>query len=179
MLISISGTPGTGKTTIARLLSKKLRASLIDTRFLVKKYNIKTSLDKKRKTRVIDTKKLAAAAKKEAKNKKLVIFEGHLSHLVHADLTVILRTSPAEIKRRLKKKGWSRKKIRENVEAEAIGVISAETKNGIEIDTTKKSPKNVASIIIKLLKNRPVKRKRIDWIKEYTKYLEKIDPKDV
>ena len=99
----------------------------------------------------------------------MLIFEGHLSHFVPADLTIILRTSPVELEKRLKKKGWSEKKIKENIEAEAIGVISSEA-NGIEIDTTKKSPKTVASVIVKLL-NKPTKTKKIDWTKEYADYL--------
>ena len=169
MFITISGTPGTGKTAVAKILAKKLNVRLIDTEYLVKKYKIKTSIDKKRKTKIIDTKKLAKAVRKEAKVTDLLIFEGHLSHFVPADLTIILRTSPVELEKRLKKKGWSEKKIKENIEAEAIGVISSEA-NGIEIDTTKKSPKTVASVIVKLL-NKPTKTKKIDWTKEYADYL--------
>ena len=172
MLVAITGTPGTGKTAVAKELTWMLGSVLMDTSFLVKKYKIKTTFDKKRKTKIIDTKKLAVAARKESRGKELLIFEGHLSHFVHADLTIILRTSPAELERRLKKKKWSRNKIQENVEAEAMGVIPNET-NGIEIDTTGKSPKAVASKIMKILKNGAVKRKKIDWIKEYANYLVK------
>ena len=178
MLIVISGTPGTGKTDVAKLLGKKLRARLLTTNYLVKKYKIKTHPDKKRKTKIIDTKKLAAAAKKEA-NRALAIFEGHLAHFTPADLTIILRTNPKELEERLKKKKWIKKKIKENVEAEAIGVISNETgkkKNVIEIDTTGKTPQNTATLILKLLNKYQLQKRylrKIDWTKEYMKYLNK------
>ena len=58
MLITISGTPGTGKTAVAKILAKQMKARLIDTGYLVKKYKIKTTMDRKRNTKIIDTKKL-------------------------------------------------------------------------------------------------------------------------
>ncbi len=176
MLIAISGTPGTGKTTVGKILAGELNARLINTGYLVKKYKIKTALDKKRNTRIIDTKKLASAAGKESKGRELIIFEGHLSHFVPTYLTIILRTSPAELERRLKKKKWSRDKIQENVEAEAIGIISGEARRGIEIDTTKKTPRKTAVLILKLLNNYPRKQysKKINWTGEYIKYLKKF-----
>ena len=172
MLITISGTPGTGKTAVSKVLGKKLGAKLITTDYLAKKYKIPSTLDSRRKTKIIDTKKLAAAAKKESRSGK-VIFEGHLAHFAPADRVIILRTSPKELAKRLKKKGWTRSKINENVEAEAIGVISREA-NGLEIDTTKAGPEKTAALIERLLDGRSVQKKymkKIDWTKEYVKYL--------
>src|SRR3989338_3213342 len=170
MLITISGTPGTGKTSAAKIVAKKLKAKLIITDYLVKKYKIKSTLDKKRKTRIIDTKKLSAAAKMEKDG--ITILEGHLSNFTGADVSIVLRTSPAELERRLKKKGWNLGKIRENVEAEAIGVISSEARDATEINTTKKRPEQVAAAIIKILKSDSArKRKKMDWTREYKKFL--------
>lgn len=175
MLIAISGTPGTGKTAVAKILSRKLKAKTLTVDFLVKKYNIRASYDKKRKTKIIDEKKLANAAKQEAKKYRVAVFEGHLSHFAAADSTIILRTSPQELERRMKKKKWNKKKIRENVEAESVGIISREA-GGMEIDTTSKTPKNVAQLILKLLNNYPMQRKylkKIDWSENYAKYLKR------
>src|SRR3972149_1324192 len=136
MLITISGTPGTGKTTIAKLVAGKLNAQLIDTDFLLKEYKIKTTQDKKRNTKIIDTDKLSRAAISEAKKHQTTIFEGHLSHYAPADITIVLRTEPKELEKRLKKRAWNKEKIRENIEAEAIDAITVEClrrKNVIEL----------------------------------------------
>src|SRR3989338_2547244 len=108
MLIAISGTPGTGKTKVAAILSKKLGAKVIGTNYLVRKYNMKTSIDVERRTKIVDTKRLSDAARKESSLHDKMIFEGHLSHFVAADATIILRTSPQELEKRLKRKGWNR-----------------------------------------------------------------------
>ena len=173
MFVVISGTPGTGKTVIAKLLAKKLKARLIDTNYLVKKYKIPMKNDRKRKTKIIDQNKLAKAA---AKEKGLVVFEGHMAHFAKSDLTVILRASPKELQKRLKKKKWSKKKIRENVEAEAIDTIVSECKyNCMEMDTTKQTATKIVAIIMKIIKSPSLQAKycpgQVDWSKEYTTYL--------
>ena len=177
MLIVISGTPGTGKTSVAKLLSRKMHAKLITTGYLVKKYKIRSSLDRKRKTKIIDTKKLSDATKNEAGKYKVAIFEGHLAHFTSGDLTVILRTNPKELEKRLRKKRWGQKKIRENVEAEAMGIISNEAGKSLEIDTTGKTPENIATLILKLLNNYSLRKRyagKIDWTKEYVNYLKRF-----
>lgn len=174
MFLVISGTPGTGKTVVGKKLAKMLDARLITTGYLVKKYKIPAALDKKRKTKIIDTRKLAAAARQEAKKYENSVFEGHLAHFASADLTIILRTSPSELEKRLKKKGWNSRKVRENVEAEAMGIISNEVKNAIEVDTTGKAPGRVAITITKLLNNYSLQRRylrKIDWSEKYAAFL--------
>lgn len=172
MLLVISGTPGTGKTAIGKLITKTMGARLITTDYLVKKYKISTTLDKKRKTKIIDTRKLAIAAKSEAKKYENSVFEGHLAHFTPADLTIILRTSPSELEKRLKKRGWSESKIKENIEAEAMGVISNEA-NAIEIDTTKKSPQENVKEILNIIKSKKFGKRKIDWTKAFEIYLKK------
>jgi len=167
-ILCISGTPGTGKTEIAKILVKQTDANLISITEIIKK--ISCRYDTKRKTKIIDIKRLQKEVNKKIKP-GLNIIDGHLSHLLKNNLTVILRTNPVELRKRLQKKKWPEKKINENVEAEILGVISAETK-GIEIDTSKKAPKKVAKEIEKALNNLSYKKKivnekRIDWTQRY------------
>lgn len=177
MLITISGTPGTGKTAVAKLLAKKINAKLITTDFLVNKYKIPATLDRKRKTKIIDTRKLSFAARKESIGK--TIFEGHLSHFTRSDIAIILRTSPQELEKRLKKKKWSAAKIRENIEAEVVGIISSEAVNAkkvFEIDTTGKSAEKTALLLLKILNNHSMQKRyviKIDWSQDYVAYLKK------
>jgi adenylate kinase len=174
MFIAISGTPGTGKTEVARILSRKINARFIDTKFLIKKYKIKTKLDRKRNTKIVDARKLCRFAEREAAKHDVCVFESHMAHFARADLVVILRCEPAALKTRLEKRRWPKAKITENVEAEAIGAISLERK-AVEIDTTKKRPEKTAELIKKLLNNYTLQRRygRIDWTEKYAKYLER------
>ena len=68
--IIITGTPCTGKTTLAIKLSKKLNLYYMDVNAVIKKYGISEGYDKKRKSKIIDTKKLNKALIKEIKNYK-------------------------------------------------------------------------------------------------------------
>ena len=62
-VIAVSGTPGTGKTTIAKKLAKKLNYYYVDVNNLISKYKLSEGYDKKRRTKIVDVKKL---------NKKLI-----------------------------------------------------------------------------------------------------------
>ena len=61
------------------------------------------------------------------KSNETLIFEGHVSHLCDgADKVIVLRVKPEILEKRLMKRNYSGSKIRENLEAEALGVCSAE-----------------------------------------------------
>lgn len=151
MKIAVTGTPGTGKSLLSKKLAKKLGFSYIGLNDVIKKNKLYESYDRKRKTYVVDTKKLRSYFKKIKGN---VIIDSHLSHLFdNMDLVIVLRCSPKTLEKRLKKKKWSNAKIHENIEAEMIGLISWEArqryKNVFDIDTTKGKPVEAMETIIK------------------------------
>lgn len=57
-VIIVSGSVGTGKTTIARKLAKKLNFCYIDVNGVISSYKLSESYDKIRKCKIIDVKKL-------------------------------------------------------------------------------------------------------------------------
>jgi adenylate kinase len=175
MIISISGTPGVGKTSIAKILKKELDANLI----LLNALPVPHAYDKKRRTKIVAISDLQKAAKKKIKKGRLNIIDGHLSHLMVADMTVILRCRPDILEKRMKKKGWKKGKIIENIQTEILDSTTIEAlgtkRKIIEIDTTKKSPKQVAMLIKKVLNSHALQKKylpgRIDWTRKFSHYL--------
>ena len=84
----------------------------------------------------------------------LTIFEGHLSHLCHgADKVIVLRVRPEILEKRLEARDYSKSKIRENLEAEALGVCTAEAfdihgENVSEIDVSDLSVDVIVELLI-------------------------------
>lgn len=144
-LILITGTPGTGKSTLARFLAKKLGWERLDLHHyysqLSARYNPKKrcyEIDYLKFHRFV-TKKL-----KEAKNP--LILDSHISHQLPkkmAALCIVLTCSGLKIlEKRLKKRKYSKQKIRENLDAEIFQVCLNEAKENrhklFVIDASKK-----------------------------------------
>ena len=145
----ITGTPGTGKTTLAKALSKKLNYKYIDVNKIVNKYNISEGYDKKRKTKIVDIKKLnkyllIEINKAKSKKSNGIIIDSHLSHYLpkkYVDLCIVVKCNLKTLKKRLKKKKYSKEKIRENLDSEIFDICLQEAKqrkHKVEIvDTTR------------------------------------------
>lgn len=148
-VIVISGTPGTGKSTLAKKLAQGLGYSRLD---LSKRYKeISVGYDKEKKCYDVDFKKFSSLViKKLRKSEKGLIIDSHIAHLLPkrmVDLCIILTCSDLKrLERRLKKKGYSKKKIRENLDAEIFQVCLSEAKEEghkvLVLDTSKEASKN-------------------------------------
>ena len=146
MAIIVTGTPGTGKTTIARLIAKKLQFQYIDINKVIKEKKLSVFYDKKRKTKVVDEKKLARELIKLIKKNNKVVIDGHLSHFIprkYASVCIVTRCDLKTLKRRLGKRHYGKEKIRENLDAELFEVIlneALERKHNVYvIDTSNKN----------------------------------------
>jgi adenylate kinase len=125
MIVSICGTPGAGKTTaVGRLsgkgwiildLSDRLRSSGLFEED-EKSGELEVDIDLAREY-------LAGSLGKDGSN---IIIDGHLSYLAPWDLCIVMRLHPSIIGNRLKQRGYPSSKIRENVEAEAVGTVLVE-----------------------------------------------------
>ena len=122
--IFITGTPCTGKTTIA----SKLNGRLIKINDLARSHDFILGVDGDKGYQIIDIDKLSEHIYHLIQNSnETLIFEGHVSHLCDgADKVIVLRVRPEILEKRLMKRNYSDSKIRENLEAEALGVCSAE-----------------------------------------------------
>lgn len=128
-LIAISGTPGVGKSTLAKYLAKRLgyyRFDLHDYYDMISK-----GYDLKKHCYNIDLNKFRRFILKAKKEKNLVI-DSHISHLLpkkDVDLCIVITCSNLKkLEKRLQKRGYSKQKIRENLDAEIFQVCLMEAK---------------------------------------------------
>jgi adenylate kinase len=169
----ITGNPGTGKHTSARIVAERLRANIID----VNKVALENGamLAKTSRGADVDTKKLGRLLASIMKKKGSLVIVGHLAPYVvktaGIDIVTVLRRSPARLESTLAERKYSREKINENVSAEIIGVllydaIKAFGKRKVaEFDTTNRTPEETADEIISTLqKKSPKKVGIVDWL---------------
>ncbi len=134
---ALTGTPGTGKTSISKNLNKEI-IHLSDL------YPNSSEGRNQNGEWIIDLDKLNKLTQEKLRDDTII--EGHLSHFIdNIDQIIVLRCDPRELRRRMEMRDYNIEKIEENLEAEAIGLIysqALEINNGIDVfqhDTTKLS----------------------------------------
>ncbi|MDY6965160.1 MAG: adenylate kinase family protein [Halobacteriota archaeon] len=152
MIVAVTGTPGTGKTSATRLLEDLY--PVIHINELVKEKEFYVGVDEMRDCLIADTEKISEyvhGKHKEIEKDRVLIIECHYSHLLCPDITIVLKTDTSVLMGRLEAKGFGKHKMGENIEAEIMGVILVEAveicKDVNIIDTTKKSVEDVARSI--------------------------------
>lgn len=165
MRIALTGTPGTGKTTVAGLVPYRV----IDINSLVKGgMNVGTDPDRGCLEADMDALNVHLSG---LDSDETLILEGHFSHHF-ADWSIVLRLSPAALRPRLEARGYKESKIIENLEAEALDVILVEAVEKCsrvdEIDTTGKSAAEVAKVVTELIQGLlRLPPGQVDWFTDF------------
>ncbi len=180
MIIALTGTPGTGKTTIAQLLGTTYHYKILSQNQIALEHDFILDHDSKRDSKNLDLEALDSYLQKHyQETKEPIILDGHASHLLDSvSKVIILRCNPQELKARLHSRTWSKEKILENIDAEALDLILCQATEQyqeddlFELDTTKHIPHEIADIIHTIIQNNftpapNYKIGRIDWSEDY------------
>ena len=133
LVIIVTGTPGTGKTTVAKRLAKQKKARYLDVNTIIKQHKLDKNYSKKWKSYLVDVDKLnkilIKIIKEQQKKKQSLVIDSHLSHYLPAkyvNLCIVTKCSLKKLQQRLKKRRYAKKKIRENMDAEILDVCLLE-----------------------------------------------------
>ena len=175
LVIAVSGTPGTGKSIFAQVLAKKLNAQIIDLSALIRRKKI-YRLD-------VDGTKIANLPKMRKEfirtihaSRSPIVVEGLLAHLLpkkYLTHVIILRTRPRVLERRLRARKYSKAKICDNIESEALSIILWEAVQAYgmdkvyEIDMTKLRANAAVKLFSDALASKvSLKPGKVDWLEE-------------
>ncbi len=168
MLIAVTGTPGTGKTSACEVLSRR-GYTVIDLEEVARGDGFVTGRDPVRQTDEVDTEALRDGLNVPA---KIAFLRSHFAHRMRVNVAIVLRCRPAVLRQRLEARGWGPEKVQENIEAEAIDVILQEAVANLpfvyEVDTTDMTPPETADAILAILQGKTKGHEpgSVDWSSE-------------
>ena len=116
MHIMITGSPGVGKTSVARALGKKLGCAVLNEKQFALEQKI-GKFDPDENELVIPLQPFAKALDRLFSGEKSVVIEGHLlcELRTKADFAVLIRVDPVVLEARLRARNYSEEKVQDNV----------------------------------------------------------------
>jgi len=176
-IIIVSGTPGTGKTTLSRLLSEALSCKHINTSQLAVQLGLARPDPTGRYTFYLDEEafeKIVELVLEEARKKCVIVDTAYPADFLAVDevnlstpIIVLLRTRPDVLCERLRGRSWPREKVFENCLAEAFGEIAVTLEPYdhmvFEIDTTNVGPQEALNMLFSKIE-RWESGVSIDWL---------------
>merc|ERR1740123_2659882 len=128
--ILITGTPGTGKTTLVTALSEETEINAVDLNLIIKTKKFYEGKDEERDCLIVDEDALMDYVEQtfiDNPNGSVGnVFDSHLCACFDAkwfDLVVVLRCDNTTLFDRLSERKYSKEKVSENVEAEIMQII--------------------------------------------------------
>ena len=171
--LAIAGTPGVGKTSVARIIAEKVGGLQVDLSELVVSEGLYEYFDDQTGSYVIDEARVSRRVREICSGGKPVVVATHYPEVldeVIVDKVAVLRLNPVVLWDRLRSRGWSDKKVAENVMAEVLSVVlsNAISKFGVErvveVDTTGRSIIEVADEVLERVSKGYTQEKFIDWL---------------
>ena len=177
MKIIITGTPGTGKTSVAKRLSEKLGYEYVNLNDILIRSGV-CVYNPELETHEISNIDKAIEIIDDVTSRDNIVIDTLVVSLInpeYIDKVVVLRLDPYILLERLKSRGWRGRKLCENVMAEILDYFLIECVENfgndkiIEIDTTNRDVENIVDEIIQMLNKNCSRVGVVSW-------LSKIDP---
>jgi len=172
--IVVTGTPGSGKTTLSKSLARQIHANYLSLTKSVVDKRLHAGVDQQRRTRVVDLDRTRAWLRRSLHETQVVtVIDTHIPDAVPRECVrkvIVIRCHPTVLERRLRKKGWRTTKVRENVLAEILDscyVIAREyhgASKTVQVDNSQAGIRKTVNECMALLKGKSPVKRRFDWI---------------
>ncbi|MCE9652940.1 MAG: AAA family ATPase [Nitrosarchaeum sp.] len=172
MSIVITGSPGVGKHTVAKEISKYLGLPTMDINSIAKEAGL---FEKNDDTNDVDISDLKKIIKEKISTPSLIV--GHLAPYVlspdQIKKVIVLRRDPYDLISVYKKRQYTEEKIRENTGSEILGIIAHDAINQFgtrvfQVDVTGKSIMEVTKKVLSII-NGDETNDEVDWLDLVTK----------
>jgi len=167
--VALTGTPGTGKSAVARALSGSL--AVVEVADLAR---VRGAARGRGRSVEVDVARLARALRPAAAYDGIDVVVGHLAHLLPVRDAIVLRCHPAELARRLARARRGSADDREaNFVCEATDLVEIEAvrscRSVYEVDTTSRSVVDVAREVRRRVREAgPSRVGTVDWLADPT-----------
>ncbi|MGC9181529.1 adenylate kinase family protein [Thermogladius sp.] len=169
----VAGTPGVGKSTVSRLLAERIGGTYVDLSELVVREGLYDYYDPETNSYVISEERVSARVRELCESGRGLVISTHYPEVLDSeavDVVVVLRLDPRELIARLRSRGWSVKKVAENVMAEVLSVVLSNavarfgTGKVVEVDVTGKTPDEVVDELLHKVRGGATPGGYIDWL---------------
>jgi adenylate kinase len=171
----VTGTPGTGKTAVAKRLAKALGTQYISVAEIAARHKLFKGFDRERKSRILDTAKTRSKVKRLLSKGELTILDTHVPEGIVPEKMIkrvlVLRCHPRILENRLRARGWKSNKIKENVLAELLDtcLIASVKHYGrrriVQLDTSHTTVRHSVEMAKRFATHlSPSSKLKVDWI---------------